>query len=83
MKFNTLFQKLDHLICSGNSGLKPIEVNGFIEERHNSQFSTSGEGIQNNRALGDKFLKFDMVLGMGIVFSKSIGNKMGVTSADL
>ena len=28
--------------------------------------------IWNNRALDDKFLKFGMVLGMGIVFSKSI-----------
>ena len=27
--------------------------------------------ICNNRALGDKFLKFGMVFGMGIVFSKS------------
>ena len=39
--------------------------------------------IWNNRALGDKFLKFGMVLGMGTVFSKSIGNNMGVTSDDL
>ena len=39
--------------------------------------------IWNNRALGDKFFKFTMVLGMGIVFSKSIANKMGVTSGDL
>ena len=46
----------------------------------------SGERIRNiwnNRALGDKFLKFGMVLGMGSVFSKSIANKMGVTSGDL
>ena len=83
LKFNELFQKLDYLTCSGISRLNLIEVNGFIEEHHNSQFSTSGEGIQNNRALGDKFLKFDMVLGMGSVFSKSIANKMGMTSADL
>ena len=61
MKFNGLFQKLDHLTCrpSGIPGLKPIEVNGFIEERQLSQFSTSEEGIQNNRALNDKFFKFD------------------------
>ena len=44
---------------------------------------SSGEGIHNNRALGDKFLKFCMVLGMGSVFSKSIANKMGVTSGAL
>ena len=36
--------------------------------------------IWNNRALDDKFFKFGMVLDMGIVFSKSIANKMGVTS---
>ena len=36
----------------------------------------------NNRALGNKFLKFGMVLGMGIVFLKSISNKMGVSSGD-
>ena len=42
-----------------------------------------GEGIRNNRALGDKFLKFCMVLGMCSVFSKYIANKMGVTSGDL
>ena len=39
VKFNGLFQKLDHLTCSGISRLKPIEVKGFIEERHNSQFT--------------------------------------------
>ena len=38
--------------------------------------------IWDNRALGDKFLKFGMMLGTGIVFSKSIANKMGVTSGD-
>ena len=37
----------------------------------------------NNRELGDKFLKFGMVLGMGIVFPKSISNKTGVSSGDL
>ena len=83
MKFNGVFKKLDHLTCSGISRLKPIEVNGFIEERYNSQFTTSGEGIQNNRTLGDKFLKFGMVLGMGGVFSKFIANKMGVTSIEV
>ena len=43
--------------------------------------------IWNNHALGEKFLKFGMVLGMGrcalAVFSKSIARKMGVTSGDL
>ena len=80
MKFNRVFKKLDHLTCSGISRLKPIEVNGL---RHNSQFTTSGEGIQNNRALGDKFLKFGMMLGMGSVFSKFIANKMDVTSMEV
>ena len=45
-------------------------------------FHKAGEeypNIWNNRALGDKFLKSGMLLGMGIVFSKSIANKMGVT----
>ena len=37
----------------------------------------------NNRALGDMLLKSGMVLGMGIAFSKSIANKMCVTSGDL
>ena len=39
--------------------------------------------IWKKRALVKKFLKFVMVLGMGIVFSKSIEHKMGVTSGDL
>ena len=39
--------------------------------------------IWSNRALGEKFLKFGMVLGMGGVFSKSIANKMGVTCGAL
>ena len=43
----------------------------------------SGEGIHNNRALGDKIVKFCMLLGMGSVFSKFSANKMGVTSGDL
>ena len=50
------------------------------------KFPISGEenpNIWNNRALGDKFVKFGMVLGMGIVFSKSIANKMGATSDEL
>ena len=47
------------------------------------QRCTSGGGVLNNRALGDKFLKFDMVLAMGSVFSKSMASKMGVTSGDL
>ena len=40
MIFNGVFQKLDHLTRSGISRLKPIEVNGFIEERHNLKFTT-------------------------------------------
>ena len=30
-----LFQKLNHLTCSGISRLELNEINGFIEERHN------------------------------------------------
>ena len=37
----------------------------------------SGEGIQKNCALGDKFLQFGMVLGMGIRFSKTTAYKLG------
>ena len=36
VKFELTFQKLDHLTCSSISRLKLIEINGFIEERHNS-----------------------------------------------
>ena len=42
-----------------------IEVNNAIK-------SSSGEGIQK------KFLQFDMVLGMGIRFSKTTAYKLGV-----
>ena len=34
----------------------------------------SGGGIQMNRALGAKFLKFGLVVGMGMVFSKTIAH---------
>ena len=45
--------------------------------------SGGGGGVLNNRALGDKFLKFAMVLAMGSVFSESMASKMGETSGDL
>ena len=37
----------------------------------------AGEGIQRNCTLGDKFLQFGMVLGMGIRFSKTTAYKLG------
>ena len=37
VKFEWVFQKLDHLTCSRISWLKLIAFNGFIEERYNSQ----------------------------------------------
>ena len=40
VKFGWLFQKLDHLTCSGISRIKLNEINGFIEERHNSKITT-------------------------------------------
>ena len=36
----------------------------------------SGGGIQMNRALGAKFFKFGMVVGMGMMVSKTIANKL-------
>ena len=48
----------------------PVNVLIFIFFR---KFHIAGEeypNIWNNRALNDKFLKFGMVLGMGIVFFK-------------
>ena len=36
----------------------------------------SGGGIQMDRALGAKFFKFGMVVGMGIRVSKTIANKL-------
>ena len=39
--------------------------------------------IWNNRALGDQVFEIWHGVGMGSVFSKSIANKMGVTSGDL
>ena len=38
--------------------------------------SNSGGGIQMNRALGAKFFKFGMVVGMGMMVSKTIANKL-------
>ena len=39
--------------------------------------------IQNNCALGAKFLHFGMILGIGLRFSKTTANKLGVTSGGL
>ena len=39
--------------------------------------------IWDNRALGDKFLKFGMMLDMGMRVSKTIANKMTLTYFDL
>ena len=36
----------------------------------------SGGGIQMNRALGAKFFIFGMVLGIGMIVSKTIANKL-------
>ena len=41
------------------------------------KMESSGEGIQRNCALGDKFLQFCMVLGLGIRFSKTNPYKLG------
>ena len=38
---------------------------------------SSVEGIQRNCALGDMFLQFGMVLGIGIRFSKTTTYKLG------
>ena len=40
------------------------------------EFIFSGGEIQMNRALGAKFFKFGMVVGMGMVVSKTIANKL-------
>ena len=40
------------------------------------QRDNSGGGIQMNRALGAKFFKFGMVVGMGMMVSKTIANKL-------
>ena len=37
VKYERVFQKLDHLTSRGISWVKLIACNGFIEERHNSQ----------------------------------------------
>ena len=55
----------------------------FKYQRKSGSVGGIYSNIWNIRALGDKFLKFGMVLGMGSVFSKSIANKMCVTSGDL
>ena len=39
--------------------------------------------ILNNRALGDKFLKFGMVLDIYVKFSNSFANKSNVSFGDL
>ena len=53
----------------------------YLNSCENTDYS--GEGIHHNHALGDKFLKFGMVLLMGSVCSKSIANEMSLTSGDL
>ena len=65
VKFESVFQKLDHLTCSTISILKLNEINGFIEERHNSKllhvkwqgnrFKIDGEVAENHAILVDHF----------------------------
>ena len=43
----------------------------------------SGRATGKVRALGDKFLIFGMVLGMGVRFSKTIANKLGTPPSGL
>ena len=50
----------------------PGNVLIFIFSRNFHIAREEYSNIWNSRALGDKFLKFGMVLGKGIVFSKSI-----------
>ena len=89
MNFLTILVYADFisLQCQAGNFFKSLEkcvLKKYVKFTRNLLLA-GGEyaNIWNNRALGDKFLKFGMVLGMGSVFSKSIANKMGVTSGDL